>query len=242
MDLSTGSRAASQLQWTTRGCSRLLFAENSHPYADATHELFSWGQSMRCPASVKTTEVRVLSSASRLHSSASGDALLLWIREECWGRGRVRRAQLLVGAAFSVGGAPHAGVDRQPVAPASPARVGADHADGHRAADHRGAGAIQSTPISARSISRPQGSSIYPSMLHLLSAEGKASRDPMEWLDARSIGRLLRVGERTLCRSRRPGARSAFAHVRSVRSNRGRRWVDAVQTALLEAGCPGQIP
>ena len=34
-------------------------------------------------------------AARRLHFSASGDALLVWLSEECWGRGLVRLAGLL---------------------------------------------------------------------------------------------------------------------------------------------------
>jgi hypothetical protein len=44
-----------------------------------------------------------------------------------------------------------------------------------------------------------------PRKLHLLTADGKTPGDPMEWLDARSIGRLLGVSERTLCRWRKAG-------------------------------------
>ena len=42
-------------------------------------------------------------TARRLHFSASSDGLLIWLREECWGRGLIRLAELLVGAAFSEG-------------------------------------------------------------------------------------------------------------------------------------------
>ena len=42
-------------------------------------------------------------TARRLHFSASSDDLLLWLSEECWGRGLIRLAGLLVGAAFSEG-------------------------------------------------------------------------------------------------------------------------------------------
>ena len=42
-------------------------------------------------------------TARRLHFSASSDGLLLWLSEECWGRGLIRLAELLVGAAFSEG-------------------------------------------------------------------------------------------------------------------------------------------
>jgi len=42
-------------------------------------------------------------TARRLHFSASSDGLPLWLSEECWGRGLVRVAELLVGAAFCVG-------------------------------------------------------------------------------------------------------------------------------------------
>ncbi|MCP9826538.1 hypothetical protein [Synechococcus sp. EJ6-Ellesmere] len=34
-------------------------------------------------------------AARRLHFSASSDGLLLWLSEECWGRGLVRLAGLL---------------------------------------------------------------------------------------------------------------------------------------------------
>jgi hypothetical protein len=33
--------------------------------------------------------------ARRLHFSASSDGLLLWLSEECWGRGLVRLGELL---------------------------------------------------------------------------------------------------------------------------------------------------
>jgi hypothetical protein len=42
-------------------------------------------------------------TARRLHFSASSDGLLLWLSEECWSRGLIRLAELLVGAAFSEG-------------------------------------------------------------------------------------------------------------------------------------------
>ncbi|MCH9713269.1 MAG: hypothetical protein K0U63_01785 [Cyanobacteria bacterium] len=42
-------------------------------------------------------------TASRLQFSASSDGLLLWLSEDCWGRGLVRLGELLVGAAFSEG-------------------------------------------------------------------------------------------------------------------------------------------
>ena len=34
-------------------------------------------------------------TARRLHFSASTDGLLLWLSEECWGRGLIRLAELL---------------------------------------------------------------------------------------------------------------------------------------------------
>ena len=34
-------------------------------------------------------------TARRLHFSASSDGLLLWLSEECWGRGLIRLAELL---------------------------------------------------------------------------------------------------------------------------------------------------
>ncbi|MFO7628843.1 MAG: hypothetical protein R6W06_04880 [Prochlorococcaceae cyanobacterium] len=34
-------------------------------------------------------------AARRLHFSARSDGLLLWLSEECWGRGLVRLAELL---------------------------------------------------------------------------------------------------------------------------------------------------
>jgi hypothetical protein len=39
----------------------------------------------------------------RLHFAASSDGLLLFLSEECWGRGLLRLGELLVGAAFSEG-------------------------------------------------------------------------------------------------------------------------------------------
>lgn len=36
-----------------------------------------------------------LHAARRLHFSASSDGLLLWLSEECWGRGLVRLGELL---------------------------------------------------------------------------------------------------------------------------------------------------
>ena len=60
-----------------------------------------------------------LHAARREHFSAGSDGLLLWLSEECWARGLIRLAALLVGAAFS------AGVDllteRQAEQPESPA-------------------------------------------------------------------------------------------------------------------------
>ena len=38
-----------------------------------------------------------------------------------------------------------------------------------------------------------------------LSRHARSADDPMEWLDARSIGRLFGVSERTLCRWRKAG-------------------------------------
>jgi hypothetical protein len=34
-------------------------------------------------------------TARRLHFAASSDGLLLWLSEECWGRGLIRLAELL---------------------------------------------------------------------------------------------------------------------------------------------------
>jgi hypothetical protein len=42
-------------------------------------------------------------TARRLPFSASSDGLLLWLSEECWGRGLIRLSELLVGAAFFEG-------------------------------------------------------------------------------------------------------------------------------------------
>ena len=42
-------------------------------------------------------------TARRLHFAASSDGLLIWLSEECWCRGLIRFAGLLVGAAFSEG-------------------------------------------------------------------------------------------------------------------------------------------
>ncbi|QVL53400.1 MAG: hypothetical protein KFB97_03135 [Cyanobium sp. M30B3] len=42
-------------------------------------------------------------TARRLQFSASSDGLLIWLSEECWCRGLIRLAGLLVGAAFSEG-------------------------------------------------------------------------------------------------------------------------------------------
>ena len=44
-----------------------------------------------------------LHTARRFHFAASSDGLLLFLSEECWGRGLIRLAELLVGAAFSEG-------------------------------------------------------------------------------------------------------------------------------------------
>lgn len=39
----------------------------------------------------------------------------------------------------------------------------------------------------------------------LAAGDGRSLANPMEWLDARSIGRLFGVSERTLCRWRKAG-------------------------------------
>jgi len=42
-------------------------------------------------------------AARGLHFAASSDGLLLFLSDECWGRGLLRLGELLVGAAFSEG-------------------------------------------------------------------------------------------------------------------------------------------